>query len=205
MNSSVTWWKWGFSAIVLVMALWWGDALAASSNSSIPSVPDAGSTSWFTRAIWDELMRWVNFFILAGIIVKYGRTPMADFLKGKKTETARILRRLEDKKREAEEKIKDGQAQLEDSNARLERIKERIVEEGQKYKTKLIADAQKQSSMMLDAAQDRIDNQIRDAYQIIKVELIEAATDKALAKLPAMMTEQDHLRMVGLWMEEAGR
>lgn len=211
MKSCVSiWGKGALLFLILAGGLWLGAVWAAEPGETPTLVYDTTLSRWityikthYTRATWDDLMRWVNFFILAGIIYKYARTPMANFLQGKKAETARAIGRMEEKKRQAEAKLRDGQAQLQNSNDRLERIKERIISEGERRKAQMIADAKRESRIMLEATKIRIDHQIRDAYQIIRAELIEAAADKALAKLPKMMTEKDHQRMVDLWMEEA--
>lgn len=211
-SGAVVWEKLILPSVILIVILWWGDAWAAETGKSSMPVYDTVLSRWityikthYTRTTWDDLMRWVNFFILAGLIYKYARTPLAHFLRGKKSETARILGRMEEKERQAQAKILEGQQQLQTSNERLDRIKERIVIEGQRRKAQLIADAENESRLMLDAAQIRIDSQIRDAYQIVKTELIEVAAEKALVKLPQIMTDKDHERMVGLWMEAASR
>lgn len=159
----------------------------------------------YTRADWDLTMRWVNFLILAGIIVKYARAPIIGFLKGKRDETARSLEIIEEKKRLAEEKVKEGQIKLKASQDRLKLIQDRIVTEGQRQKEQMITAANQESRIMLESARTKIDSQIRDAYQTIRAELIEAAIDKAMVKLPEMITEHDHQRMIGLWLEEARR
>jgi F-type H+-transporting ATPase subunit b len=162
-------------------------------------------SSLFTRATWDLFMRWVNFLILAGLIVKYARTPVANFLKGQQAETARSIQRMEEKKRDAEEIIREGKSKLQDSKAQIERIAERMVSEGRRRKTEMIEDAKKESRMLLDSAQTRIEHQIQEASRTIRGELIEAAVEKTLIKLPKMISEKDNERMIDLWMEEALR
>jgi F-type H+-transporting ATPase subunit b len=159
----------------------------------------------FSRATWDLVMRYVNFLILVAVIIKYARVPMISFLKGKQAETARAIERIETEKKLAEQKVREGRSKLEASRARLETIKSRIVSEGQRQKEELIATAEQESRIMIESARTRIDSQIREAYQIIREEIIESATEKAMEKLPRLMTDRDHARMVGLWMETAGR
>jgi F-type H+-transporting ATPase subunit b len=159
----------------------------------------------FSRATWDQVMRWVNFLILAVVIVKYSRAPLAGFLKGKQTETARAIERVETEKKLAQQKVREGQIKLEASQQRLELIKSRIVSEGQRQKEIMIAAAEQESRVMLESARARIDSQIREAYQTIREEMIESAAEKAMERLPRLMTDKDHARMVGLWMEAAGR
>ena len=159
----------------------------------------------YSRATWDQVMRWVNFLILVAVIIKYARAPVISFLKGKQAETARAIERIETEKKLAEQKVREGQIKLEASRKRLEMIKSRIVSEGQRQKEKLIATAEQESRVMLESARARVDSQIREAYQIIRREMIELATEKAMEKLPRLMTDQDHEQLVGLWMEKAGQ
>ncbi len=158
----------------------------------------------FTRATWDLVMRWVNFLILVIVIFKFARTPVISFLKGKQSETARAIERIEAEKELAEQKAKEGQIKLQASQERLELIQSRIVSEGQRQKEELIAAAEQESRVMLASARTRIDSQIQEAYQTIRAELIETAADKAMDRLPRLMTAEDHERMVGLWMDKAG-
>ena len=84
-------------------------------------------------------------------------------------------------------------------------IKERIVAEGKRRREQMIADAQAESRLMLTAARTRIDSQIRDAHETIRAELIDAAYDKALAKLPKMVTKAHQDDLVALWVSTAQR
>ena len=188
-------------SLFLAGVLWCGSAWASEAVESPQEVKD----TLFSRATWDLVMRWINFFILAGLIYKYGRKPLADFLTGKKTETARFIQRMEDKKRDAEEKIREGQTQLEKSKEQLERIVERMVSEGRKRKEQMIEEARLESRLMLKATRTRIDHQIQETYRTIRGELIDASVEKAMVKLPKMITEKDNERMIDLWMVEARR
>jgi F-type H+-transporting ATPase subunit b len=169
---------------------------------AVESSQEVGS-AFFSRETWDLFMRWVNFFILAGLIFKYARAPLVNFLKGSQAETALFIQSLEEKKREAEGKIQEGQTRLKDSKARLEQIAERYVSDGRQRKEQIIEDAKTESRLLLDATQARIENQIQEANRTIRTELIEAAVEKALVKLPKMITDKDNERMIALWMEEA--
>jgi F-type H+-transporting ATPase subunit b len=112
---------------------------------------------------------------------------------------------IEEKKRLAEEKVNAGQIKLQAGKERLKLIHDRIVSEGQRQKEKMIAAAKQEARIMLETAHTKIGGQIRDAHHTIRAELIEAATEKALEKLPRLITDQDHERMIRLWMEESER
>jgi F-type H+-transporting ATPase subunit b len=198
--------------VLFSLAVWTAAAWAADAVPSAKITYDTYLARFFqylkenyTRDAWDLLMRWVNFLILVAVIVKYARAPMLDFLKGKRAETAKTFELIDEKKRVAEEKIKDGRMQLQASHERLKLIQDRIVSEGQRQKEKMIAAAEIESRLLLESARAKVDNQIRDAYQRIRIELVESATEKAISKLPDLMTDQDHERMLGIWLEASER
>jgi F-type H+-transporting ATPase subunit b len=188
--------------VLMVVVFWSGTGLA----------DQAGSGNIFKRGIdllnenrqtWDLIMRWVNFIILAAVIIKYARAPLAQFLKEKKAETSLSIKQLEEKRAEAELKIRDGQIQLKSSQDKLALIKKRILTEGQKRKEKIIEDARQESGRMLTAAQVKIENQIRDAAEKIKVELIDKAVQRAEVKLPQLLVRRDHNRLIEQWLDAA--
>lgn len=201
------WW-----APLILMAVFCLGAGAAWASDAAPGAGDQYSTALsrllgymqanFTRANWDYLMRWVNFAILAGLIIKFARVPLANFLKDKQAETARALQRFEAQKLAAEEKIREGQIRLDASKERLALIQDRIVGEGKRRKELMILEAKEESRQMLSATRARLDNQIHEVARTIRNEMIDAAYEKAMQKLPAMVTSADHQRLVNQWVDE---
>lgn len=191
-------------SVLGAVVLWSGVSLAGQ----------AGSGNIFMRGInfinenrqaWDLILRWVNFIILAGVIIKYARAPLAQFFREKRAETSLTIKQLEEKRAEAEQKIRDGQIQLKSSQDKLALIKQRILAEGQKRKEKIIEAARQESRLMLTTAQVKIENQIRGAAETIKIELIDMAVQRAEAKLPQLLARQDHDRLIEQWMDAADR
>jgi F-type H+-transporting ATPase subunit b len=191
------------TALVLILVVLW---------SGVSLADQAESGNIFKRGInfinenrqtWDLVMRWVNFIILAVVIIKYARAPLMQFFKEKRAETSLTIKQLEEKKAEAELKIRDGQIQLKSSQDKLALIKERILTEGQKHKEKIIEEARQESRLMLATAQVKIENQIRDAAKKIKIELIDMAVQRAEDRLPRLLARQDHNRLIEQWMDAA--
>ena len=92
---------------------------------------------------------------------------------------------------------------LEDSRDRLEKIKKRIVEDGEKKKQHIIAEAQHESRILLDGTQRKIENQIVEARNLIRSELIESAIELAEKRLPAEITAADQQKLFDHFMESA--
>ncbi|MGD9008804.1 MAG: ATP synthase F0 subunit B [Desulfobacteraceae bacterium] len=187
---------------LIVVVLWSGVGLAGQAESGNVFKRGINFINE-NRQTWDLIMRWVNFIILAVVIIKYARAPLAQFLKEKRAETSLTIKQLEEKKAEAKLKIRDGQIQLKSSQDKLALIKERILAEGQKRKDKIIEEARQESRLMLATAQVKIENQIRDAAEKIKIELIDMAVQRAEARLPQLLVRQDHNRLIEQWMDAA--
>lgn len=195
---------WAIVTAGMILGCWVVDVCAAEPISG--KVPDHWFDAFqvgFSRPIWDTLMRWVNFIILAAVIYKYAKAPVVSFLKEKRAETALSIEQLEKKKRAAEEKIRQGRIQLQASQERLVSIKERIVSEGQRRKAQIIEQAHQESQRMLDGARLKIDSRIREAYNAVRLELIDMAAEKAADKLSRMITKNDQVQLVGQWMDAA--
>jgi len=161
----------------------------------------AGDGALFTRHNYDLLMRWINFIILAVVIVKYGRKPLLQFLDNQKKVVTRSISKLEEKKKEAEALMVKSQNELDDSKERLARIKEKIIAEGQNRKEQLIAEAQNDARNMMASAKSKIEGQMRSAYTDIKAELVDMAADMATEKLPTIITAEDQQQWTLRWFE----
>jgi F-type H+-transporting ATPase subunit b len=160
---------------------------------------DAGG--W--RPTYDTIMKWVNFFILVAIIVKYSRKPLVGFVTGKREEIRREIDDLDRKKEEIAEAVKEANTALEDSANRLEQLKQRIINQGELKKSKIIADAQQESEHIMAGAESKIQGAILQAHHKIRAEMIDRATDIALERLPREVTEQDNQKLMQQFLSSA--
>ena len=158
------------------------------------------------RTTYDLVMRWVNFAIIAILLVKFAKTPLKNFLSDRKGQIERKIKAHEQQKEEIEEKITEAQKMLDDSVIRFEKIKQTIIETGERKKQEIIEDAQRESQMLLEATQHKIEHQIREATNTIRSELIEAAVALAEKRLPAEITAVDQQKLTDLFLAKtAGR
>jgi F-type H+-transporting ATPase subunit b len=152
------------------------------------------------RSIFDMVMRWVNFAILAFILIKYAKTPLKNFLGEKRQEIARQINTIEQEKEIAEQKIKETLKVLEDSKIRFAKMKQRIIENGEKKKEKIITEARQESQILMESTRKKIDNQFLEAQKALKSELAEMAINLAVERLPAEITEEDNQKWVNAFI-----
>lgn len=154
------------------------------------------------RTTYDTVMLWVNFSILAFVIVKFGKTPIMNFLKLQKDEIAGEIERLEKERAQAISKIEETRRTLAESDARFSELKEKVVDRGRKRKEAIIDDAKQQSALMIEAAKRKIDYQIVEARRLLREELIDTAIDLAATKLPAQIQAEDNDRFLDLFLNK---
>jgi len=179
--------------LLLPMAVW----------TLVLSVQDVFAAEGGWRPIYDVVMIWVNFGILAFLLIKFLRPPLRDFFETKKDEVAAEIRRIETEKENAVTRVDEARELLADHEKRLERIKTRILQEGQRAKEKIIEDAHEPSRIMMEEAKRRIDNRIYQASQELRGELIDAAIDIAAHRLPEEVTEDDNQKFIQNYLEAA--
>ena len=155
------------------------------------------------RPVFDLVMRWVNFLILAFLLIKFSRAPIKSFLESKKEEIASEIKELESAKEQILLEIDENRKQIENSKERLSRLKESIITQGEKNKLKIIEDAELESKMLLESAEQKINHRIAEARETIKLELIDLAMALAIQKLPEQITEQDNQKFINSFLESA--
>jgi len=159
------------------------------------------TSNW--RVWYDLALRYINFGIFVFVFLKYGKTPLLNFLRGEKDKVAREIEKIEDKKRAATDKIKESQQALEDGKVRFVELKERIVDQGEKKKQDIIQDAQNQSAIMIAETQRKVEYQLLRAKRTIREELLDAAIVMALERLPQEITEADNQRFIEQYLASA--
>ena len=179
--------------VLMAFFLYGPDALAAES-----------SENW--RSTFDLAMRWVNFAIFAGLLVKFIKTPLKNFLSDRKGQIERKIKAYEEQKEAVEEKIIENQKMLADSMLRFETIRKTIIEGGEKRKQQIIEDARRESKILLEATQHKIEHQLREARNAIRAELVESAIALAEKRLSAEITAADLKKQTDLFIAStAGR
>lgn len=180
-----------------------GTVLAATQALLAASVVRAATDGNDWRPVYDTVMMWVNFLILAGVLVKFGRPPLMRFLRGQSRQWQRDIESLEQRRDAAHDRIRDAEARLAARDARFERLRERIVQQGRHERQRLVDEAHRQAAAMLAEARRRVTHRIRQARQTLRNELVDLAMDTSAARLPAVLTDDDHERFVGRYMDAA--
>lgn len=152
----------------------------------------AADAAW--RPMYDLIMRWVNFLILAFLIFKFGRVPIMNFLKGQRFDLAKEIDELNAQKAAAEFKLQEIQQELDTSNTRFVEITERLIRDGERRRDGLIADARLEGEMLIEGAKRKAESRFIQARQQLRSQLVDNVMDTVLERLPAIVNEADNQR-----------
>lgn len=158
----------------------------------------AADAGW--RPVYDKIMVWVNFFIFSFLVVRYGRKPLMNFLQGQKDEVADNINRLQKQKNSLETKITKTRQMINDSVARYEQIKQRIMEDGERTRQKIIDDAMIQGKNIIELEKLKATHQISQAKSMFMSELTDEASELALKRLPAEINDTDHGKLLDMFV-----
>jgi F-type H+-transporting ATPase subunit b len=182
----------GISILValLIFFSWAAVAVAAENNGG-----------W--RSTYDLIMRWVNFAILVFVIVKFARRPLQKFLSGKGEEISLEIRNLEDEKNQLVERVRQAEKELDDSSGRITELKQRIVHMGERRKQEIIAEAHQEAKIIIKNAKRKNEGLLAQAKNTLRSEMIDAAADLVLDRLPGIITVEDNKKLLQQYMARA--
>lgn len=166
-----------------------------------PAWADDSTTQW--RPVYDLVMRWINFAILAFLIVKYGGPPLVNFLRNQKADIQKQIDKIQQEKDAMMASVQQARNTLQESASRHDEIKARIIEMGEHKKNELIEESKEQSRLMLESARHRIDYQVHMAHEKLRLELLDMAMASALKKLPAEITPEDDRKLIDKYLARA--
>lgn len=164
----------------------------------LPGAALAASPEW--RPTYDLAMRWVNFLILAGVIFKYAREPVKNFLEQQKSDVLGQIEALEAEKEKIVGEIKSADERVNENRQKLADTKARLIAQGESKKQRIIEQAQSQSVTMIEEARKKMENRILQARDALKMELADMAFEQAAQQLPQIITDDDNQLLLDTFM-----
>lgn len=151
----------------------------------------AASTAAPWRATYDSVMVWVNFVILAALLLKLLKKPLRDFFGSQRDAITKELDALTKQKQQAEASVAAFRQEMAARQDRFAIIHQNIIDSGEKERQELIETAHRQAAMMIDNARQRIENRLRKAGAQLRAEIIDAAMTISLTQLPSRIEPED--------------
>jgi F-type H+-transporting ATPase subunit b len=146
----------------------------------------------------------VNFALLAGVLVYFLRTPLAEYIDGRITKVREDLVTAAQTRETAIRQLAEIDAKLKALPAELEGLKARGAEEMAAEQVRIEAAAEAERQRLLEQTRREIDMRLRVARR----ELVEHAADLAVqvasARIQQTITPDDQARLVDRYTTQLG-
>jgi len=173
----------GIASAVVLLGLLPADAVAAEKISE-------------GRKIWDLILRWVNFGILVFLFLRYGKTPLMNFLRGESNRVAKTLHEIEKDLNVSKMRLEEEAEKLEDIEGGLEDLRKNILEMGEKEKERILEDARSTADQMIVQAKSETEIKLEGAKRRLNDNLVDRALGLAEERLQASFSDQDNEQLL---------
>lgn len=148
------------------------------------------------RRLWDFVLLWINFGILVFIFLKYGKTPLMNFLRGEQHKIGEDLNTVNERFEAAKAGMDDEANSLDNIEKRLEETREDILEMGRREKEKIIEQGKISAEKMIKDAEDYAKYQIARAKKELSEEMVDIAVSMVKEKLVKGISEEDNEKLI---------
>lgn len=156
------------------------------------------------RRLWDNIMLWVNFGILVFFFLKYARKPLMDYLRGIQDKTKKEIDTIEKQVKDAELRMKAESAKIDEIEAHIEKIRQSIIEMGQREKEKIIEQAQITAKKMIEDANAYSGYRLAKARKELFDEMVDMAVSMVKERLEKGISEQDNEKLINQFIADLG-
>jgi len=143
----------------------------------------------------------LNFTLLLVILIKYGKQPVADALKGRQESIAKAFDELEAKKEAAIKKYHEYEQKLSGMDEEAKRILENFIKQGEAEKEKIITQAHEAAERIKAQAEFYVQQELAKAKVELQREIAETAVKMAEDIIRKNLNEQDHSRLISEYLE----
>jgi F-type H+-transporting ATPase subunit b len=145
----------------------------------------------------DLLYRFINFALLVIILfVVVRKSAIKDMFAARKEEIRKRLEDLGREKGQAETRYRELEKKLREFEQRKKELLAQYREEGLAEKERIIREAQQRAQQILQQADATIQREVQAARERLKVEVVNAAAEKARQMIAKEMKDSDQDRLV---------
>jgi F-type H+-transporting ATPase subunit b len=144
----------------------------------------------------------LNFVLLIGMYVYFGKKPVADALKNRRVEIAKEIEEAQRMRKEAEERAEKYQEKLRHLEDELKDTRAALVEAGKADRDRIVRDAEEKAVRMEKDAAFLIEQEVKQLRQDLTREAVEIAVTAAEELLKKRVTPVDQERLAEDYLAE---
>jgi F-type H+-transporting ATPase subunit b len=154
------------------------------------------------RQIWDTVWRFVNFFVLVFILVKFGREPIKNFLAEHSADIDQNLHDHQTMVQKAQSEYQEVEQKLAKIEDMISEVRQIHLNEAQRTKDSILEMAKQNADHIMDEAKRQAETAAQKTRDQVKAELVEKAIEEAEKIIREHFKPEDEERLVGEYMEQ---
>lgn len=154
------------------------------------------------HSMWPDFwQRVLNFVILMSVLIfVFKKLNVKGFLAKRTESIANTLNELEAKKKEAEKTYEEYKQKLNQLDKETDRILQEYIEQGEREKARIIANAEKAAVEIREQTDIAIEQEIKSAKEGLQQEIAELSVTAAEVLLKEKIGEEDQQKLVDEFM-----
>ena len=148
--------------------------------------------AWGNRALTSS----GNFLILVIVLFKFGKKPLADFLKKRTELIEKTLNEAKEAKEAALKALKEAEDRVRTKDTEVKEILDAARKSGELERDRIIEETAKLKDKILEQAKTNIDYELKHAKESIKAEAVELAMELAEKKLKEKLTREEQEKLL---------
>jgi F-type H+-transporting ATPase subunit b len=148
------------------------------------------------RRLWNNIMLWVNFGILAFFFFRYAKKPLMDYLRGERQKIEENLNTTDGQLRDVKTIMDQEGEKLRRIDERLQEIRNSVTEIGRREKEMIIKQAKIAAEKMVRDAEVYANYRLAMARKALSDEMVDMAISMVEARLKTGISDEDNERII---------
>lgn len=150
---------------------------------------------------WSFLLKLINFAVMLGLLIKFAAKPFKNFLQNRHNAVREKVDEAERLLKEAEGLKSTYQNKLAQLDEEMEAFRRTAIEEAEREKSKIVAEARAMADRIRQQAQLAYDQEMSDAMTAVQAQIARRTLEAAEDAVRKVFKEEDHNQMVDEFIE----
>jgi F-type H+-transporting ATPase subunit b len=154
------------------------------------------------KAVFDLVMRIVNFAILIGVLVYFTRKPVVNGIRNSIESVRTMLKDAEESRLAAETRMKEAEERLARVDKEVAELLEAARKEGEMERERVLAETAEAVEKIRKDAALAMDQEVKKSRETLKKDAAEAAVALAENIIRDKVTPEDHRKFIADYLEK---
>jgi F-type H+-transporting ATPase subunit b len=156
------------------------------------------------RRLWDNVMLWVNFGILAFLFFRYAKKPLMDYLRGVRQDIEKQMDAISVDYNNVKIVMDEEAKKFNEIDQRLAEIRENVLNMGRREKEKIIEQGKIAAEKMIQDAKKYSRYKMAMAKKALSYEMIDLAISMAEENIAKRISEEDNEEIINHFLTDLG-